>query len=74
MMVTIDVELRVVLLNDFSHISVGRIIERYPLTDGSGSAVTSGVAGSGSCGYETELAVAEGVAVGEEGIAWKRLE
>ena len=62
------------MLNDFSHINVGRILERYPLTDGSGSAVTSGVTGSGSCGYETKLAVACGVAVGKIGIAWKRLE
>ena len=74
MRVTIYMEVSVVLFNDFSHISVGRILERYPLTDGSGSAVTSGVAGSGSCGYETELAVAEGVAVGKIGIAWNRLE
>ena len=62
------------LLNDFSHISVGRILKGTPLTDGSGSAVTSCVAGCGSCGYVTELAVACGVAVGKIGIAWKRLE
>ena len=62
------------LFNDFSYISVGRILEMYHVTDGSGSVVTSGVAGSGSCRYETELAVAECVAVGKKGIAWDRLE